>query len=94
MSASLRHSWRKTGLAANECEGVRLRRRRGRTGGLTAAIYLARYRRRVAVFDAGNSRAGLIPKTHNYPGFVQGMLPGKFDLLRQEVGRILSRLRL
>jgi thioredoxin reductase (NADPH) len=45
----------------------------GGPGGLTAAIYLARYRRRVAVFDAGNSRAGLIPKTRNYPGFAQGI---------------------
>src|SRR3546814_7789053 len=31
--------------------------------GLTAALYLARYRRRIAVVDAGNSRAALIPAT-------------------------------
>lgn len=41
--------------------------------GLTAAIYLARYRRRILLVDAGNSRAALIPVTHNYPGFPQGV---------------------
>ncbi|MET1047917.1 MAG: FAD-dependent oxidoreductase, partial [Hyphomicrobium sp.] len=41
----------------------------GGPAGLTAAIYLARYHRRVAVYDSRNSRAGLIPESHNYPGF-------------------------
>lgn len=41
----------------------------GGPGGLTAAIYLARYRRNVLVFDDGHSRARLIPESHNYPGF-------------------------
>jgi thioredoxin reductase (NADPH) len=45
----------------------------GGPAGLTAATYLARYRRRVAVFDAGASRAALIPKSHNYPGFPNGV---------------------
>jgi thioredoxin reductase (NADPH) len=36
---------------------------------LTATIYLARYRRTVLVTDGGKSRAALIPKSHNYPGF-------------------------
>jgi thioredoxin reductase (NADPH) len=45
----------------------------GGPAGLTAAIYLARYRRRVAVFDAGASRAALIPVSHNYPGFPNGI---------------------
>jgi thioredoxin reductase (NADPH) len=49
--------------------------------GLTAAIYLARYRRNILVFDNGTSRAALIPKTHNYPGFPNG-ISGK-DLLNQ-----------
>lgn len=39
-------------------------------GGLVASIYLARYLRRFAVIDAGNSRATWIPATHNYPGFL------------------------
>jgi len=41
--------------------------------GLTAAVYLARYRRSVALIDAGESRAALIPETHNYPGFAHGI---------------------
>src|ERR1700712_4968221 len=45
----------------------------GGPAGLTAAIYLARYRRNVVVFDSGESRAALIPKSHNYPGFTDGI---------------------
>lgn len=41
--------------------------------GLIAALYLARYRRRIRIVDAGNSRAALIPVSHNYPGFPQGI---------------------
>jgi thioredoxin reductase (NADPH) len=45
----------------------------GGPAGLTAAIYLARYRRKVIVIDSGESRAALIPETHNYPGFADGI---------------------
>jgi thioredoxin reductase (NADPH) len=45
----------------------------GGPAGLTAAIYLARYRRKVVLFDSGESRADLIPESHNYPGFAQGI---------------------
>jgi thioredoxin reductase (NADPH) len=41
--------------------------------GLTAAIYLARFRRRILLIDSGHSRAALIPVTHNYPGFPDGV---------------------
>jgi thioredoxin reductase (NADPH) len=41
----------------------------GGPAGLTAAVYLARFRRRFVVIDAGESRAALIPESHNYPGF-------------------------
>ncbi len=41
--------------------------------GLTAAIYLARFRRSIAVVDNGASRASYIPRSHNYPGFPQGI---------------------
>lgn len=41
--------------------------------GLTAAIYLARFRRDVLVIDSGESRAALIPSSHNYPGFAAGI---------------------
>src|SRR4051794_13203457 len=41
----------------------------GGPAGLTAGIYLARFLRDVLIVDAGNSRAALIPESHNYPGF-------------------------
>ena len=41
--------------------------------GLTAAIYLARFRRRIVLIDSGQSRADMIPVTHNYPGFPFGI---------------------
>ena len=45
----------------------------GGPAGLTAAIYLARFRRSVRVIDSGSSRALLIPTSHNYPGFPDGI---------------------
>jgi thioredoxin reductase (NADPH) len=45
----------------------------GGPAGLTAAIYLARYRRKAVVVDSRESRAALIPQTHNYPGFPDGI---------------------
>jgi len=41
--------------------------------GLTAAIYLARYLRKIIVFDSGQSRARWIPRSHNCPGFPEGI---------------------
>lgn len=45
----------------------------GGAGGLTAAIYLARFRRNALVVDGGKSRLSLIPTSHNYPGFPHGL---------------------
>jgi thioredoxin reductase (NADPH) len=45
----------------------------GGPGGLTAAIYLRRFRRSVTLFDKGHSRLDLIPVTHNFPGFPDGI---------------------
>lgn len=45
----------------------------GGPAGLTAAIYLARFRRDIRVIDSGASRASLIPTSHNYPGFPDGI---------------------
>ena len=45
----------------------------GGPAGLTAAIYLARFHLAVTVIDAGQSRAGLIPLTHNHAGFPGGI---------------------
>lgn len=42
-------------------------------GGLTAALYLARFRRRVLLIDAGGSRVSTIPRSRNYPGFPGGI---------------------
>lgn len=52
----------------------------GGPAGLTGAIYLGRYRRLVRLVDGGESRAALIPESHNYPGF-KGI--GGRDLLRR-----------
>ncbi len=41
--------------------------------GLTAAIYLARFHLSIRLFDSGNSRAALIPCTHNHAGFPDGI---------------------
>jgi thioredoxin reductase (NADPH) len=51
--------------------------------GLTAATYLARFRRRVLVADAGEPRACWIPVSRNMPGFPDGITGGA----------ILTRLR-
>lgn len=45
----------------------------GGPAGLTAAIYLARFHLRVTVVDEGKSRALLIPRSHNLPGFPEGI---------------------
>jgi thioredoxin reductase (NADPH) len=55
----------------------------GGPAGLTASIYLARFRRRAKIIDAGSSRASLIPRSHNFPGFPDGI----------EGHEILSRLK-
>jgi thioredoxin reductase (NADPH) len=41
--------------------------------GITAAIYLQRFRRRAAIFDDNHSRAKLIPTSHNYPAMPSGI---------------------
>ena len=56
--------------------------------GLTAAIYLVRFRRRILLVDAGSSRAELIPVTHNYPGFPEGISGAKLlERLRDQAAR-------
>jgi thioredoxin reductase (NADPH) len=42
-------------------------------GGLAAAIYLGRFRRRFRVVHDGESRAGWIPLSRNHPGFPDGV---------------------
>jgi thioredoxin reductase (NADPH) len=56
--------------------------------GLTTAIYLSRFHRRVLVADGGRSRASLIPRSHNYPGFPPGIAGSDLlDRLREQALR-------
>jgi thioredoxin reductase (NADPH) len=66
----------------------------GGPGGLTAAIYLRRFTRNIVVVDKGNSRLCLIPVSHNYPGFPEGVPGGQLlrnltDQLRNYGGDVL-----
>lgn len=45
----------------------------GGPAGLTAAIYLGRFHRRVAVVDKDESRLAMIPVSHNHAGFPEGI---------------------
>jgi len=45
----------------------------GGPAGLTAALYLARFHLSVVLVHAGDSRAALIPRTRNVPGFPGGI---------------------
>jgi thioredoxin reductase (NADPH) len=52
---------------------------------LTAALYLARFRRDVRVIDSGKSRAASIPRSHNHPGFENGISgPELLNTLRSQ----------
>ena len=45
----------------------------GGPAGLTAAIFLARFRRRFVLVNAGDSRASWIPRSHIHPAFPDGI---------------------
>jgi len=60
----------------------------GGPGGLAAAIYLRRFQRDVVIVDKGHSRLSLIPVTHNYGGFPEG-IPG--HMLQQRLRAQLAR---
>jgi thioredoxin reductase (NADPH) len=66
--------------------------------GLVAATYLARYRRRIAVVDAGASRARWIPTSHNCPGFPLGVsgttLLARLREQAEEHGVVVTRGRI
>lgn len=60
--------------------------------GLTAAIYLGRFRRSFLVFDGGDSRAAWIPTSHNHPGFPDGVHgPDLLDRMRRQAERYGAR---
>ncbi len=57
----------------------------GGPAGLTAAIYLGRFKRSVTVIDSGKSRAGWIPRSHNLPGFPDGVEgPALLEAMRRQ----------
>lgn len=65
----------------------------GGPAGLIAATYLGRFRRNVEVVDAGSSRASLIPLSHNYPGFPDGITGDELLIrLRDQASRYGARL--
>ena len=66
----------------------------GGPGGLTAAVYLARYRRRIVVIDNGGSRAALIPLSRNLPGCAQGLAGEEFlRCLRAQAAQYQVQMR-
>jgi thioredoxin reductase (NADPH) len=62
----------------------------GGPGGLTAALYLGRYKRTVCLVHGGIPRAHMVPKIHNLAGDPEG-LSGRELLrrLRRQVARLL-----
>ncbi len=67
----------------------------GGPAGLTAGIYLGRFRRRVLVIDKGWSRAEWITHSHNLPGFPDGIAgPTLLENLRRQAklyGAVLQK---
>lgn len=62
--------------------------------GLTAAIYLGRFRRRCVVLEDGHSRAQWIPTSHNIPGFVAGIGGEHFiDRLKEQALKYGAQFR-
>ncbi len=56
--------------------------------GLTAAVYLARYRRSLQVVDAGESRLLWIPRSRNVPAYPDGVAgPELLERLREHARR-------
>lgn len=63
----------------------------GGPGGLVTAVYLSRFKRRVALVHSGIPRASWIPRTHNLIGYDRGISGA---LLLQRLHRQLNRMEL
>src|SRR5947207_11899602 len=60
----------------------------GGPAGLAAALYPARFRRRVLLVEDGTSRPQTIPCSHNYPGFAEGVSgPDLLSAMRRQAER-------
>jgi len=57
--------------------------------GLTAGNYLRRFHRKVVIFDDDQSRAKRIPRSHNYPGFPEGVTgPALLARMREQLDAV------
>jgi len=57
--------------------------------GLTAGNYLLRFHRNVVIFDDEQSRAKRIPRSHNYPGFPEGVTgPALLARMREQLDAV------
>ncbi len=66
----------------------------GGPAGLTAAIYLARFRRRFELIDGGASRASWVPISHNHAGFPDGINGNALlDLMTAQAARYGAPIR-
>lgn len=63
-----------TSLSADEGSAIDILIVGAGPAGLTAALYLARYRRKVRVVHDGRSRAFWVPRSRNIPGFPDGIV--------------------
>ncbi|HYD75054.1 NAD(P)/FAD-dependent oxidoreductase [Ramlibacter sp.] len=60
----------------------------GGPAGLVAGVYLARFRRRLRLVDAGDCRLATIPRSHNVPGYPDGVAGAELlRLLRDQAAR-------
>ncbi|WBY01127.1 NAD(P)/FAD-dependent oxidoreductase [Ramlibacter tataouinensis] len=60
----------------------------GGPAGLLAGVYLGRFRRRLVVVDAGQSRLASIPRSHNVPGHPDGIAGAELlARLREQAAR-------
>jgi thioredoxin reductase (NADPH) len=66
----------------------------GGPGGLASATYLGRFLRSVLVVEDGSSRAAIIPRSHNYPAFPDGVVGAKLvAAMHEQAERYGARFR-